>query len=176
MANSYIVDSGNNYTLYVDQGTEFKFSVPFSAFGIIGTVVPRTLSANFADLLATGSILDNLITIIEPQVISNKGIALDIGNGNTLTSNGIFDSEIDYHVNGLTFTGIARQYQTSKKYVEFDITTDLINGKLNLSLSATASYELTYPRYNFAVYYTNAIGNTVKAFGGSIIMSQNLTH
>lgn len=177
MANRYIVDSGGVYTLYVDQGTEFSFSVPFSKFGIIGTVVPRTISVNpDNDVLATGSNLDTLVVIIEPQLLTSNGALLDVGFGNFLSANGILDFEMDWHVANVTFAGVGRRDNQSKKYVEFTTEKDLVNGNLILSLSAQATFELTYPRYGFDVYYKNTItGNTVKAFGGSIIVSHTLT-
>lgn len=32
--NSYIKDSANNYTLYIDQGTDVSFDIPASSFGL----------------------------------------------------------------------------------------------------------------------------------------------
>lgn len=175
MANSFVVDSGNVYTLYVDQGTEFNFTVPFSAFGIIGTIAPSALSSSPTDTLAADSILDTLVTIIEPQVLTSKTFSLDIGNGNTLTSNGVLDSQLDYHADNLTFAGTVRRFATSKSYADFVITKDLINGSIKLTLTPQSTFNLVQPRYNFDVCYKNTNGNVVKAFGGSIIVSSTLT-
>lgn len=98
--------------------------------------------------------------------LSSFGIPLEYTTGQTPT---IIDK-----LSALTFTGIIKKHPTSIPFVNFVILKNIQSQSIKLTLSNTSSQALTDNRYNFDIKYTDASNNTFRAFGGQVIVTQNL--
>lgn len=147
--NSLIRDSGNNYTLYIDQGTTFKFSILFDDLFLLA------YSGNY---------------IIGDTALESNNI-----NQSILVSTNPNSGPVD--INDLEFFSTIRQHQTSKKSYDFNVNVDIQNLKIDFTLPADVSSGLKYSRYQFDVYVRNTVnGDITKTVGGSVIVTQNITY
>lgn len=76
--NSHIKDSGNNYSVFINQGTDYQFDVLTTTFGLplatnatfSGVIKEHYTSKKSFDLVITKSLDDTKITVSIPSEIS----------------------------------------------------------------------------------------------------------
>lgn len=147
--NSLNKDSGNNYTLYIDQGTTFKFSVPF----------------NDLFSIAYSNELGQNDTALETRD-TTESILVSTGDSLNLVS-----------VANLEFYSTIKQHQTSKKSYDFNATVNQAQFRIDFILPPDISSGLKWPRYQFDIMIKNTLsGEITRSAGGSVIVTPNFTN
>lgn len=149
---NFIKDSANNYTLYVNQGTDFEFSVSVESLNVLPNDTVDILALGSGFTLALNSDLD---------ILALEDTAPEVENTEYLT--------------GLEVFSVACEHITSKKKFDFLVQKDVVSRTLTFRLPADTTTSMNKPRYGFDVVGKDDTGITRRLFGGTIIMSSPYT-
>lgn len=104
---------------------------------------------------------------------NNYTLYVDQGADYSIAVNATTFAIID--ITGLTFFGSVKQHQNSFNSVEFIVTKNIVSNTILLALSNVDTQTLKQQRYQFDVFYKTATNQITRAFGGDVVVKNNIS-